>query len=952
MRRARSTLLSALALLAACARPDAASPLHQAASGEIPPFVTPSFIAPDTLPASHRVSTQPDGSRRFLISGLRILEHPDGAREQATTLLPAGLYRPIDLPPRLGGGLLFIASAGGTTIFYRAPSWLGELSPLARIPEAVRELVTGFDRLYLRISRGDEWIALDPEAGERVSLGALPEGTRLGPLVFADAWRAVAIADLRGPLATFDAGESFHPVPLDDGSVAVAVREGDDFILASQSGRYRLEPDGEISEASLAKGTEGAKTTRPPAPPPQSSPLRALLESGWPESSETALLAREGALHRVRIRDGARLASQPNAYDPRLGGCRALPFGETIGFVCGAPSGETSIQIVEPSFRMREVRRFSEPRVVVSSGRGGMLVRGRCGPLPERRPPKPGLCSLAPDGGSRDIPLPQGMGTERAAILSDGRIALVSRPSEGSLGQLAFLNRGGSEASRVPLRLRAEAEVFQEGVLLEGLEEIAPGTLGGWLDTGPTLRGVRIDHAGEVSLSELAVDTSTTIASGRFALALGTGSHRVRESTDFGFHFSDVDLPPNLPRASVEARACGPIGCVAGGWLRIGWGEAEARTVTPKAPSVIATPRVRGPSLQCEPTGEVSGGPKAKPLFTPGRGELSLEGGTDPTNRRILVPSRLYAWGPKGAPWSRDGRLVITFEDRFHVEGRRVTSLSRSPFADEASAESLLGRQGGPPALWNALLDPSGEAALLLACRKGSCASFGAVDGRPALPLSGLEVSSATDISAVRVGERWFVLAPPAGKTAQHGLNLFRIDEGGRATALTSFPRAWAGREDTVRLIRRARSEGLGLLTLGSPNLEHGGREHYVLPFDEPTNTLGPPVRLYGSHLPDEPPPCDEDEDGWLVDAQPSPPPALRVIATSSASAKPLAPTGVRLRMEPGRACIEAITARGEDLSALAAPRSGQTEQKGRSFIPLTATDLATGLRHGLRCVP
>lgn len=946
MRRHRSPLLFALALLAACARPNAASPIDTS-SPEPPPFVTPSYIAPDLLPASHRVATLPDGSRRYLIAGLRILELPDGSREQATTLLPAGLYRPVDLPPRLGGGLLFVASAGGTTIFYRAPSWLGELSPLARLPEAVRELVTGFDRLYLRLSRGDEWIALDPETGARLPLGALPEGSRIGSMAFADAWRAVAAVDVRGPMATFDAGASWRAVPLEDPELAAVVREGDDFVLAARSGRYRLEPDGELSEAPHHESASRRK--EPAAASAHSSPLRALVEDGWPESSEIAFLAREGALHRVRIRDGARLASNPRAYDPRLGACHAVAFGESFAFVCGAPFGETSIQAFEPPLRMREIHRFREPRVVLSSSRGGMVVRGSCGSLEKTR--EQAFCLLRPGGPPREIVSSDATGGERVGVLSDGRVVVVSPADGGSHGRLSLFKGDGTPPALVELRLGPGEAAWRGGVLLESLEEVTPGTLSGWLDTGTTLRGARIDVEGAVTLSELAVDTSSTIVSGRFALALGTGSHRVRESTDGGFHFSDVDLPANLPRASLEARGCGPIGCIAGGWLRVGWGEAEGRTVSTPKVSTIAAPRPRNLALRCEPTGEVSR-PRPELPFRIGRGEIGFEGGTDPANRRILVPTRLYAWGPKGAPWSREGRLLASFDDRFRLDGIRTTAVSRSPFADEAAAAKLLDRAGGPPFQWHGIPDASGRAAVLLACRAGICSSFGAVEGRPVVALSGLQIASAADVSAALLGETWFVLAPPVGKTAQHELRLFRIDEGGRASVVASFPRAWAGREDAVRLIRRATSEALGLLTLSSVDLEGGGRDHYVLPLDEKTGALGDPVRLYGNHLPDEPPPCDDDEDGWLVDAQPSPSPALRVIAPSSASVKPLTATGVRLRMVAGRACIEAIAARGEGLSALVAPREGAGELQARAFIPLSATDLATGVRHGLRCAP
>ena len=45
-------------------------------------------------------------------------------------------------------------------------------------------------------------------------LGPLPSASSYGLLAFADGWRAVVDTDMRGPLATFDAGATWRSLPV------------------------------------------------------------------------------------------------------------------------------------------------------------------------------------------------------------------------------------------------------------------------------------------------------------------------------------------------------------------------------------------------------------------------------------------------------------------------------------------------------------------------------------------------------------------------------------------------------------------------------------------------------------------------------------------------------------------------------------------------------------------
>ena len=56
--------------------------------------------------------------------------------------------------------------------------------------------------------------------------------------------------------------------------------------------------------------------------------------------------------------------------------------------------------------------------------------------------------------------------------------------------------------------------------------------------------------------------------------------------------WTELELPePIAPARAVRERACGPVGCLAAGWMRVGWGEPEK--VTPKEPPPCACSRRR-----------------------------------------------------------------------------------------------------------------------------------------------------------------------------------------------------------------------------------------------------------------------------------------------------------------------------------------------------------------------
>ena len=211
------------------------------------PPLGPARLVPDVTPAPSPVVVEvlADGSRRVLVSGMRLLDAPDGSLERARELLPGGNARVLWLPSRLGKGLLVYVVNGGTTQLWRAPGWLDKLEPVAEVWGSVVEIVAGFDRLYARLATG-EIKALDLDSGRQLPLGMLPPATRISLLAFADAWRAVVVTDMRGPLATFDAGNSWHPIAIEGGNVLRLAVRGTDFSLETASDRFWLGPGGDL----------------------------------------------------------------------------------------------------------------------------------------------------------------------------------------------------------------------------------------------------------------------------------------------------------------------------------------------------------------------------------------------------------------------------------------------------------------------------------------------------------------------------------------------------------------------------------------------------------------------------------------------------------------------------------------------------------------------------------
>jgi hypothetical protein len=184
------------------------------------------------------------------------------------------------------------------------------------------------------------------------------------------------------------------------------------------------------------------------------------------------------------------------------------------------------------------------------------------------------------------------------------------------------------------------------------------------------------------------------------------------------------------------------------------------------------------------------------------------------------------------------------------------------------------------------------------------CALFAVEPEQPILTLRTSEaggLSRPLPGSAVKLGQVWFFLGD-AGNPEQ--IALYRADLG-HVRLVTAFRRLMSPRfmqAAAPRLVRRAKSDQLGLLFVlrEGPSDRRGVR--YVLPIDPDSGELGDPVRLGRPDFGDvEVSAACDQTDGWLVELPIEPAPDVDIEGASAS----LDAVELRLRMEEGKACIE-----------------------------------------------
>jgi hypothetical protein len=992
------------------------------------PIVTGARVIPDKIDdPKGAYGVEPGGGVRTIVAGMRVVTFAGGTVLTSPDRFAATVSRVIALPSRLGGGFLF---QSGTSL-WRAERWLAAVEPLVTSPTPIVNVTVGLDRLYVKSQTG-AYAAYDAKSGAPLDLGPMPASPLVVAFAAIDAWRAVAIADMRGVVVTSDAGATWRPVsiPIDahelieeDGAVAVG---GFDSNRITQW--WEVRADGQVAPTpaptprvpDVAKPVDLALV--PATRPFGTHPLEVAIEDGWPLTDGTAVVARDGSIARVRLSDGALLEASADAYPIRPSRCHPLSLAHekdptAFGFVCGEKHGATVLYRYDaPSGRMIEKKRFDSPRVVVSSGNGSLVVRGACASGDATTDSgEHAYCLMGQDDTWREIHIRGDVGGERIVALKDGRVVVVSPPhADLATARVTVLDKGKATTVGVafsPIAAGA-ARALKYGVWLDGFEERAPGKVGGWVDAGGSVVGVEIGVDGNATVGEYLRDAGLPIASGRFGFGF-TSARRAYESTDGGMTWTDVEIPePLAPSRSVSVRACGPVGCVAAGWLRVGWGDSVNATrlepAPPPAPAAVATRASRPLDLECEATAPaVPDPPKPPPKtaraapaasttpygygggYSSGYGYYGARGveelppffalgapvmhgdelgvtsdiaqSLDRGGRAGLL-GKIYAWGDKAAEWDKNGRWLVRWVWPYGGwSDVRATQTTVAPFASLDDAIRNVGASYGG-SQWVLATGDDASHALAIGRRSpgyGQSSLLVLDADRPPLEVRRSDGEPLTEVdAAARVAGHWYVVTKPAQLAGAQTTVIWSLD-GSVAHEIARVPRAEGGasneRPESVLLSTRTDGRALGLVVRGQPMERRNASEMWLVPIDVESGGVGEPQALAPDdfeglvlHA------CSDDDVGWTLDL-----PfdhrqgKIHVGATTTSLQQPLA----RLRIGVGRACIERLAS---DLDYYGA-RNVETFVKGKTLakgaplagatIPVAVYTASPPARFALRCL-
>ncbi len=955
-------------------------------------------VIPESADEDRAYGVEPNGGIRGIASGVRVINLPNGAALAAEDRLPQAPSATTAVPDRLGGGFLFVLG----NVVWRTDRWLSPARPVYTSTLPISRVVVGLDRVYLRAANGSPQ-AFDPRNGAPLDLGPWPASSFVGQYAALDGWRAVAINDLRGAVVTVDAGATWKPLglPIDPQNVTIV----DDAIAVGGTNAARqtlwFEVRGnQVSSlaappAALAAERPTTSALAPAARPFGKRPLLAAIEDGWPLADGTAVVARDGALARVRLEDGALVDLAPDAFPLKPARCHPIPLASTrepsspgaFGFVCGEPHGRTVLYGYDPRrARLEELRRFSSPRVVVASGNGALAVRGGCAedaPSQDEDRAQQSYCLRPRVGAWREVRIRNGSppgaadavahpaagveaakhgveaiatdraneaGDERVVVLGDGRVAIVSPPhGDLSAARLTLLDPRGS--TTVPITFAAAppdvAHALKLGIWLDGMEEHRPGVIGGWVDVAGTMLGFELDLQGHASAGAFIRDAGAPMVSGRYGLGW-SASRRGYETVDGGMTWTPIELPePIALDQTVRVRACGPIGCTAKGWLRVGWGAPANPTPAIPPPSLRAgyrpglpmalecdgtspppppvdEPFVEGRAFELDPWGRRLGvSTAARPFFSvpapphrPDEVELSTDA-NDPVERqaRTSTLARLYAWGPKVEDWPHAGHWQARWLWPFGGwQDVHSTQLGTAPYANaEAARHALGGQQGVASTGWTFGIGDDAAHGLLFG-RHGVETTVLELEGeRPIVEVRRGDGEPFADVdAALRVAGHWY-LATPQGPGELAAEVIWQVD-GTVARELTRVGRsAVEGRPSGARLARRSDGRAVGLVVDGQPGAEHTLPLRWVLPIDLETSQHSDPEPLGLNDLEDrfELLPCNGDELGWVLDTPLAGSAHLHLSGLESTLATPFA----RIRVSTSRACIERLSGTVEALS-------------------------------------
>ncbi|HSY23168.1 MAG TPA: hypothetical protein VK841_13670 [Polyangiaceae bacterium] len=1017
-------------------------------------------LVPASLAEARYWGNAQDGAVRATIAGMRVLATADETlltvAQERFASEPAWV---VALPDRLGGGFLFAVAKA----IWRTDEWLGPAVPIFSSTGTVAEILVGVDRAYVRYPQGS-LAAFDPRTGARMGLGSLPNAPHLGRVAAIDAWRSMAIADLEGVLMTNDAGNSWRHVALAVEPVELAPMPGLGAVAVGGKDKNRhlvwnavrfdgaiepldapplrpgtplalmLDDAGPGGPANAPRARSTGASTRADARAyarERERPLLAAVADGWPLGDGTAVLARDGDIARVRLADGRVVENEADAFALKPSRCHAVRLrARAFGFVCGEPRGATEVFAYDPVRKATTVLgRWSEPREVLSFGNGALAVRGPCDAsraaprarartedVPADLPADEERYCISTAGTRPDAGQDSGWSElrvrgeqpdrARLAVLSDGRALLVRPPLQGDLSTARVTVIDGTRQTAHPIQfpaLRADAaRALRYGVWLDGFEERRPGVVGGWIDAAGSVIGIELPaDDGEARVGEYIRDAGSPMVAGLWGFGW-TASRGGFETVDGGMTWTkEIALPEPIAEPVVgRERACGPVGCVVAGWLRIGWGEAvPAPPPLPPEPVSAAAAAARGElRLSCElPAVQSSGArtaaapPEARtprkimtpamwgavpefapffgapgPLLGPDDVGFAADASTGFERALHATPfARVYAWGPRSGEWDALGRWQVRWASAWWPYGAsdgpggrarfgtdtRSSSVAAVPWTTLDMARRALGIGPAVPTSWSTVPGDDADHALLVARhnQESPVAEVWELEsGRPPIEVRPSGTDAFPDVQAAARIEGHWVLATAQGPSDAPAAVVWRVD-GDVAHEVARIPRAGFEGASRVRFARRSDGRGLGMAIEGQPDLAQPPAV-WMVAIDADSGAVSEPLSmapLDASSHPGGPSGarslCTADDAGWDIEL-----PYGRGVRAASPDGASWVLRGAAAiaRLGVERSCIAAVAgvAEGDDVSAdklvgaAAAPASDGHAPDGRPWTSDTGT--------------
>lgn len=523
---------------------------------------------------------------RVLVDGVRFAPDEPTATDAPVNPLVGG----VQLPDYLGQGYLF----WNTEAFYRSDSFTGPLRPAGRVPGELARVRFGNSCLLLHLTNGG-----------RVAWSLKEQGVI--PLPYPSLIDVVSLSDGRSALLTepntlwlHGAGQRGYLRVTEPNLIVsyLGVLDGEIGIQTVSGHEYQVTPNGALA---LVESRSRSQVS------PESLRTAAfdrgiLLDDDW------ALVVRGGVLTKVDPRTGQTSTAVTSSL---LKTDSAGPeLVQTARDIVAIGYSERALRVVKGLSAFAPVldRSFRERhsgRGFYVGNSGSIAVLGPCEDATDSK--TPALCIRDEDGQWREHRLPASFPSLALAPEVPSWVARWVPVGKGAV--LGFI--AGSEPGLYDTRTGTITRYARDADL-EGLElfgkrfwdrsaiELPDGTIAAYTEHGPR-HWARDGRALGVASSSNWPSMEGLQFHG--ANAIGISNERLWQSTDSGRTWRAIRFPPHVTR--IEATRCSAVGCVIGGWYRLGYPAVSVESpqlVTPPRPALEpkSDDSWRTPQLTCQ----------------------------------------------------------------------------------------------------------------------------------------------------------------------------------------------------------------------------------------------------------------------------------------------------------------------------------------------------------------